>query len=315
MTDETTHRDEQDGDSRLNRRSVLRATSAAAVGTVGLGAASGTATAEEAEAEFLGNCLADLPAAPEDTPVVDLTGDGPATRGAMPSGADEVLFYVHGWLEDASGGGENQGAALADALDANGYSAPVVSVLWDSNTLNWWAGKEAAEAAGEAFADWLDGYMAANPDTTVRVVGHSLGGRAPYAMLDELSGSVTSVSAVGAANDPETVCADGRFGDGIASSADAVYDFHSKNDDIVCSAYKLLETTEGVGCLGAECDGGWFDDGSTPDTYTDVDVSDAVLNHCDYFRPDRGCVLRIVDWFDDDGTDVESDDEDDDGWW
>lgn len=314
MTDETTHQDEQDRDSGLNRRSVLKATSVAAVGTVGLGAASGTATAEAAEAEFLGNCLADLPQAPDDAPIVDLAGDGLATRGAMPSGDDEVLFYIHGWLEDASGGGENQGQALADALAANGYGAPVVSVLWDSNTLDWWGGKDAAEAAGAEFAGWLDGYMADNPDTRVRVVGHSLGGRAAYAMLDALDGSVTSVSAIGAANDPETVCADGRFGDGIAGSADAVYNFHSKNDDIVCSAYKLLEMTEGVGCVGAECDGGWFDDGSTPDTYADVEVTDAVLNHCDYFRPDRGCVPQIVDRFDDGGADAESDDEDD-GWW
>ncbi|SEO03995.1 Alpha/beta hydrolase of unknown function [Halorientalis persicus] len=315
MTDETTHQDEQDRDSRLNRRSVLKATSAAAVGTMGLGAATGTATAEEAEEAFLGNCLADLPAAPDDAPIVDLTGEGLATRGAMPSGADEVLFYIHGWLEDASGGGENQGQALADALDANGHDAPVVSVLWDSNTLNWWAGKDAAEAAGEAFAGWLDGYTSDNPDTTVRIVGHSLGGRAAYAMLDALEGSVTSVSAIGAANDPDTVCEDGRFGDGIASSADAVYNFHSENDDIVATAYRLLEMTEGVGAVGAECDDGWFDDGSTPDTYTDVDVSDAVLNHCDYFRPDRGCVPEVVDRFDGGGAEAESEENEDDGWW
>ncbi|AQL42361.1 hypothetical protein BV210_06375 [Halorientalis sp. IM1011] len=315
MTDETTHQDERDGVQGLNRRSVLKATSAVAVGTVGLAAATGTATAEEAEEEFLGNCLGDLPQAPEDAAIVDLTGEGLATRGDLPSGEDEVLFYIHGWLEDASGGGENQGQALANALEANGYDAPVVSVLWDSNTLNWWGGKDAAESAGEEFADWLDGYMSDNPDTTIRVVGHSLGGRASYAMLDALDGSIASVSAIGAANDPDTVCENGRFGDGIASSADAVYNFHSKNDDIVCSAYKLLEFTEGVGCVGAECDGGWFDEGSTPDTYTDVDVSEAVLNHCDYFRLDRGCVPEIVARFDDGSSgDGSSDDETDDGW-
>ena len=314
MTDETTHRDEQDGVSGLNRRSVLKATSAAAVGTVGFGAATGTATAEEAEAEFLGNCLGDVPQAPDDAPVVDLTGDGPTTRGAMPSGEDEVLFYIHGWLEDASGGGENQGHALSNALDSQGHDVPVVAALWESNTLNWWGAKDAADAAGRAFAGWLDGYMADNPDTTVQVVGHSLGGRASYSMLDALEGSVASVSAIGAANNPDTVCDDGRYGDGIASSADAVYNFHSKNDDIVCSAYKLLEMTEGVGCVGAACDDGWFDDGSTPDTYTDVDVSDAVLNHCDYFRPDVGCVSQLVDRIENGGTDATGDDGDD-GWW
>ncbi|MFB6084899.1 MAG: esterase/lipase family protein [Halorientalis sp.] len=317
--DDTTHHDEQERARGLNRRSVLRATSAAAVGAVGLGAATGTATAKEAEEAFLGNCLADVPEAPADAPIVDLTGEGLETRGAMPSGEDEVLFYIHGWLEDASGGGENQGQALANALEANGYDAPVVTVLWDSNTLDWWAGKDAAEAAGEDFAGWLDGYMRDNPGTTVRVVGHSLGGRASYAMLDALAGSVASVSTIGAANDPDTVCEEGRFGDGIASSADAVYNFHSKSDDIVCTYYKLLELTEGVGCVGAACDGGWFSDGSTPDTYTDVEVTDAVLNHCDYFRPDVGCVPQIVDRFGSgsgQGSDTGGEDDDgDDGWW
>ncbi|WP_299265258.1 alpha/beta hydrolase [Halorientalis sp.] len=316
MTNETTHETEQNRDRGLNRRSVLKATSAAAVGTVGLGAATGTATAEEAEEELLGNCLGDVPQAPDDAPVVDLTGDGPTTRGAVPSGENEVLFYIHGWLEDATGGGENQGQALAAALEGQGYGVSVVSVLWESNTLNWWGAKDAADATGTDFAGWLDSYMTDNPDTTARVVGHSLGGRAAYSMLDALEGTVASVSAVGAANDPDTVCEDGRYGDGIASSADAVYNFYSGNDDIVCGAYKLLEMTEAVGGVGAECDGGWFDEGSTPDTYTDVDVSESVLNHCDYFRPDVGCVPQMVDRIDGGGTDPAGDDGDDgDGWW
>jgi hypothetical protein len=74
--------------------------------------------------------------------------------------------------------------------------------------------------------------------------------------------------------------------------------------------------TEAVGGVGAECDGGWFDEGSTPDTYTDVDVSESVLNHCDYFRPDVGCVPQMVDRIDGGGTDPAGDDGDDgDGWW
>ncbi|WP_336000975.1 esterase/lipase family protein [Halorientalis halophila] len=312
MTDETTHDEERI--AGLNRRTVLKATSAAAVGATGIAAATGTATAEEAEEEFLGNCLGDLPQAPDDAPIVDLTGDDPATSGEIPSGEDEVLFYVHGWLEDASGGGENQGQALANALEANGYDAPVVSVLWESNTLNWWGGKDAAEAAGRDLADFLDDYASDNPDTTIRVVGHSLGGRASYAMLEGLDGSIASVSAIGAANDPDTVCEDGEWGDGIADSADAVYNFHSENDDIVCSAYKLLEMTEAVGCSGSDC-GGWFSDGSPPETYADVDVSDAVVNHCDYFRPDRGCVPQIVDRFDDDADAADEEEDEDDGWW
>ncbi|MFB6166323.1 MAG: esterase/lipase family protein [Haloarculaceae archaeon] len=214
----------------------------------------------------------------------------------MPTGEDEFVIYVHGYLEDLAGGGENQAKALQVALRKQGYRQPVVAALWDSNTLNWWKAKDAAERAGRELAGWIDDYLAGYPDTTVRVVGHSLGGRAAYAMLSALESDLASVSTLGAASDPDAVCRDGKWGSAIAGFDGPVYNFHSTRDGIVCRDYALLEFTPAVGCVGAACDG-LFTASSPPGNYRDVDVSTQVDHHCDYYRAEVGCVPQLVERF------------------
>lgn len=100
-----------------------------------------------------------------------------------------------------------------------------------------------------------------------------------------------NVSLIGGAVDPDSVCKGAEYGDGIANSAEAVYDYHSENDEVVCDVHALSEGTSGIGCVGSECDG------NAPANFTDVDVTDSVDAHCNYGKPDIGCVPEIVSNF------------------
>jgi pimeloyl-ACP methyl ester carboxylesterase len=302
-----TSKDEQGTDAEstrngIDRRRVLQGVAAGTVTVAGLSVTSGSAVAQ-GEDRLDGNCPAIPFGAPEDFPTVDLTGDSP-TASNVPAGQEEVVFFLHGWLEAFTGGAVNQSVALQEALAQNGKDVPVVAAKWPANSPNWFGQKDVSEQAGADLGGYLTDYTDANPDTTIRVVGHSLGGRGVYAMLDsaQYDTTVQSVSALGAAVNPVTVCDDGRFGAAIADGAEEVYNYHSEGDDIVCTIYDIPEGPSGVGCSGSDCPTGFFglDDGQ-PDNYTDVDVTGTVENHCDYFRPDVGCVDLVVnDWSDPD---------------
>lgn len=261
------------------RRSVLRATSVAAVGVVGVGGASNSASAGEVK-----DCT-DWPVnAPADYPTVDLTDE--PWESNVPHGVGEICVYVHGWNGMKSS--DDQAYTYETALNQNGYGQPVVTARWDSDTLNFWGAESNADTAGERLADWIRDYRAANPGTTIRLTGHSLGSRASLATLKALGGDqvVDTVTLLGAAVDDDTVC--DEYASGIQHSAGTVYNYHSRDDDTVCTLYGLQTWGSGLGCEGADCDG------STPGNYVDQDVTDDVDGHCNFMRPDIGCVSQIV---------------------
>lgn len=272
---------------------MLRGTTAAAVGAAGLGAASGAGAAsgsETASGSFLddpsiiGGCGGGWEDAPPEFPVIDLTRSDPVTRGDFPVGADEIAIFVHGFLEVIAGGGEDQGYTFDVALERDAdYDVDVAAAVWNSNT-DWVRAKRNADRAGERLASWLADYLSRCPDTTIRLVGHSLGGRVSLRTLDALGGTdvLETVSILGAAVDPDTVCADGEYADGIERSAEEVYSYYSNNDDIVCDLYRVDEGTEALGCDGSYCEDAA---GVPPENYEDVDVTGRVDGHCDYMKP------------------------------
>ncbi len=67
----------------------------------------------------------------------------------------------------------------------------------------------------------------------------------------------------------------GHWYDGIANRADEVRNYHSENDDVIGPDFGGADDT----ALGAE---GAPDSAATPNTYMDVDVTDAVENHGAY---------------------------------
>lgn len=271
--------------NRVNRRALLRGTAVAGVGAVGLTAASNTASAGEVI-----ECLK-WEDAPAPYPEIDLASPDVPTRDVPDT--SELALYAHGWMGRNTS--DDQAHSYATALEAEGYTEPVVSVTWDSNTLNFWGAERNATTAGERLAEWVRSYRADKPETTIRLAGHSLGGRLSLATLEALGGDevIETVSLLGAAVDDDSTCVGEDYGDGIEASAGHVYNYHSRNDAIVCGLYGLTTFGSGVGCDGAEC-GGWFRDGETPENYTDRDVTDKVDGHCDFPLPDAGCVDQVV---------------------
>lgn len=285
--------DTNDGGSgwRLDRRSVLKIAS-----TAGIGAAAGvgrTSADPVTGRRFFGECGENWDRAPVEYPFVDLRTPEPTTWGDFPAGASEIAVYVHGWLEKAARNGRSQGHTLETAFEQNDYTEPTIAAVWNSNQPAWEAAKYHADIAGERLADWLGDYLGTYPDTTVRIVPHSLGTRVTLEALAVLDGVevVDTVSPIGGAVNPETVCDGTRYASGIESSAGEVYNYHSENDEVVCEYYALAESTPGIGCAGADCGG------AVPDNYADEDVTDSVGRHCDYGKPDVGCVPEIVQYY------------------
>lgn len=274
--------------NETTRRRLLRTTSAATVGAVGLTAASGSASAGE-----LKDCT-DWPTAAQGYPTVDLTQASPA-RWGLSEVEDEVCVFVHGW--NGRERSDDQAYALDLALQQAGYDERVIVASWASDTLNFWEAEDNADDAGVRLGRWLRAEFQGDASTTVRLVGHSLGARVILGTLSELDGDVVvdSVSLVGAAVEDNSVCDSGRYADGIRNSADAVYSYRSEDDGTVCTIYDFSTIESGLGCEGADC-GSWWSPGSTPAAYHDVDVTNSVSGHCKYFQPDRpaGCMDRVV---------------------
>ena len=282
-------------DAAVSRRRLLQ-TAAATVGAGGVASTTGAASATD----FTG-CDEWLDA-PAEYPEIDLTGANPsASNFDGVEDDDEAVVFVHGWLGlDTS---TDQAHTLAEALDEPGYDEPVVAASWEADTPNYWRAEATTETAGQRLASWLESDRAALEERTVRLVGHSLGGRVCLEALTALGddASVETVSLVGTAVDDDSVCTDGEYADGIETSAGAVFNYHSENDDSVCYGYDIQSLASGLGCAGADCGGGLIrgtdNSDSTPENYTDVDMTNEVDDHCAYTKPDVGTVSQFVDDF------------------
>ncbi|SDQ20508.1 alpha/beta hydrolase [Natronobacterium texcoconense] len=283
---------DEENSSRVSRRHLLGSVAGASVGVAGLGAATDSASA----AGFTG--CDDWLDAPAEYPEIDLTSSNPtASNVDALEDEDEFAVYVHGWLGLETS--TDQAYTLEQALEDEAYDAPVVAASWEADTLNYWRAEGRTETAGRRLASWLS-TVADTEDATIRLVGHSLGGRVCLETLLALEDTaVESVALLGTAADDDSVCTDGRYAYGIATSGADVYNYHSGDDDSVCYGYDVQSLSSGLGCGGADCTGSLFtdDQGTTPEEYTDVDVTDTVDDHCDYAKPDVGCVPRVVDDF------------------
>lgn len=278
----------------VSRRRLLQTTAATAVGSAGFTGVSGSAAASG----FTG-CDEWLNA-PAEYPEIDLTSSNPsASNFDALEDESELVVYVHGWLGLETS--TDQADTLEQALEETDYDVPVVAASWEADTRNYWRAESRTGTAGQRLASWLASDRVALEERTVRLVGHSLGGRLCLETLTAFGGetAVDTVALVGTAADDDSICTDGEYAYGIDNGAQAVYNYHSESDDNVCYGYDLQSFASGLGCGGADCGGGWVtdDSGSVPENYTDVDVTDEVDDHCDYAKPEVGCVPQIVAGF------------------
>ncbi|MFB6083550.1 MAG: hypothetical protein ABEJ94_04825 [Halorientalis sp.] len=291
---------ERGSSSRTTRRSVLRGIAAGGTAAVGVGAMSGTASAAEEQCAFglnLKEAPADYPVVVRDPGFLGIGAGGLSETGAIPEGKDEVVLYIHGWLELLTGGAADQGYTLQRALRKAGYDKPTLAYNYPSSSPNWWGQKDGAEKSGREFASWLRDYREANPDTDIRLIVHSLGARTGAGLLDELVNEmggepVRSLEILGGAISREAVTVDGEFGAAIANGAEEVNNYWSSGDNILDEIFQIGEFgAEAVGAAGAP------DDAETPDNYNDVNVTGIVSGHCLYYDPKRGCIDTVVENF------------------
>ncbi|SEP87997.1 alpha/beta hydrolase [Natrinema salaciae] len=251
-----------DSATDLSRRRLLRTTATAIAAGAGLSAASGSTAADT-----------------DEIMEVDFRGGTPPIADA-PQGEDEVAFVVHGYTGSST---SVSGARTFQQTARDvGYTETVTAVTWDDSGLPWSA-EASARDTGAQFASWLGAYTDANPGTTIRLLGHSMGGIVQMETLAAIGGSFTveTADSIGSYEVSDAPCDCGDFGDAIRDSAGEVHNYYSTNDSIAR-----------LGDGQADCSG-WFCDGTTPNNYDDVDVSDSVSDHTSY-KESPGCVSAIV---------------------
>ncbi|MDS0475991.1 DUF726 domain-containing protein [Natrinema sp. 1APR25-10V2] len=258
-----------------SRRRILKAVGTSLVAGAGIVGMSGTAMA--------GNCDSFMDA-PSDFPYVK---DG-KKYGDYPKKASEVTYFIHGWNVGSVELAQDQAYTCKKALEQNGYTKPVVAVRWPSDTLTWAGGKDNANEAGHMWADFVR--KENNKKDTIRSIGHSLGARVTCVALedlhDEYGETYTSADLIGGAIEQDFPAKEGHWGDDIAGAVGQFHNYFNEDDQVLDDTFQTRELDAAVGEEGL--------DGTPVHNYTDVDVTDQVDAHCDYFRPDIGCMDRVV---------------------
>ena len=256
MADNDTSTDRPARESTMDRRTLLKATGTTIVGGAGLAAASNSASAQ-----FLGG--------PEIINVEDGLF-GWSADGSLPV-TDELLIFIHGWFGDTTV--SSQASDVLSSLEGGGYSPDAtVEIEWPATTINFAGAEGDTENVGNVVAGLVEDFYDSGGGS-VRLVGHSLGGRAVYWTSTKLSSGyeIETVAGLGAAADGSEICGD-PWNSGLSNTCE-VRNYHSQNDSTVGSAYGGLGDTA-LGTEGAGC--------NPAPNYTDVDVTASVGGHLEY---------------------------------
>jgi pimeloyl-ACP methyl ester carboxylesterase len=270
----------------MTRRRFLLSTAAVTTG-VSLGVTGSVAA---------GTGACQFPSSPDDYPFIE--GETQTVHGDFPDTTDELTIFINGYLsDDFTEPGEDQGHVAATNAAANGYTpsaihsdAPYSIVTWAWDSFGTWAGmKWKAENQGTALAHWLhDTYRPDNPDTCVRLLGHSLGARVVVSCLRTLDTnnweSVRTAALLGGAIDDQSVAVDGQWGPYIAAATNRLNNYYKTNDQTLDDSYETREWSKAVGEVGC--------DGTPPRNYTDHNVTKEVEDHCTYVK--EGNVMPVV---------------------
>ena len=261
-------------DRPLTRRTVLKGTAvAAAAGFTGVTAFSGGVAATDHQ------------------PHLNMDG---SMGGSWPSD-DEIAFLNPGYTTspDEYPTGVDQAATAEEGAHEAGYQYEVAGFNYDLDTTLFSTAESRADDYALVLADWVND----NPQGyhTIRIFGHSLGGRVTLECLQHLDTTVDSATLLVPAVDADSVTeggwlsSDGKYYDGIAN-ADQVTNFYKEDDEV------LDWLSDPLGQVGA--------DGDTPDNFYEQNVTNTVEDHYSpfYTQDEGGCWPEILDQWDDPET-------------
>ncbi len=201
----------------------------------------------------------------------------------LPEEPDELLVHVHGWQNDRDCGIDAI-ETTAETYEDVEYEGTVTGLTWDSEYA-WWNAKEIAEKNALKLAAFLREFAEDNPDTEIRLQGHSLGARVLAETVLELHESddeddelVTSVVFLAGAIDDDSVSLDGEYGEAIESVVDHAENFWMEDDSVLNWAYETYEWTSAIGNAGS--------DGEAPDNYTDHEIT-RDIGHSDHYQDEQ----------------------------
>jgi pimeloyl-ACP methyl ester carboxylesterase len=225
----------------------------------------------------------------------DVTGDVPGYEGDPP---EELVVMIHGFSQTPKEAREDIIGPASGGFRAAGYDGPVVGYTWDSDfdTLEWWDTVDIATRNGLKLGQFLADHHDRSPDTTVRVVGHSLGAEIVLNAIEELDrakirDAVDSVTMLGAAVDDEAPSTwagplEDEYGHEIERAVGSFDNFYKTDDETLTGQYEFAEWDSALGASGIE--------GHAPGNYSDHEV-DYVGGHEQYFLEDTGCAGAVVD--------------------
>jgi len=218
----------------------------------------------------------------------DTQGTIPGLDGGSP---EELIVFIHGWAHDEERA-QTKFRQVTEALRQNGTESPVVGYSWDSDTdtLEWWPAVEIADLNADKFGTFVRDHRDASPDTTLRVIAHSLGAKTiaetvEFFMDREYDVSIDSIDLLGGAIGDDSVAMDGEYGEAIEYGCDNFRNYYKSDDETLGGQYELAMWNGAVGKYGIE--------GAAPENYTEIDVT-YVNAHDDYPKPDVGCIPDVV---------------------
>lgn len=210
---------------------------------------------------------------------------------------DELVVMAHGFGNTAEYAREVFGET-AGSLAGNGYGSPLVGFTWDADLggdLSWWDTEDIADRNGPKLAAFLHDYLGATSATSIRLVGHSLGARVVLSTLSALkeagqTGRIRSATLLGGAVPADAVTKDGDFYGAVSAVPDRFTNYYKTDDETLGGKYEIAEILDwecpdALGRTGVQ--------GTPPDNYAEVDVTDQVTEHSSYYRPGN-CVDDVV---------------------
>jgi len=218
---------------------------------------------------------------------------------------DEILFWPNAW--DKSRADVNRRfPKYVESLRQAGYDGPCVVFEWPSEdpAVLWRVTAEKARMAGRKFGEFLRNYRQRNPETTIHVVGFSLGSEVATSAAADLhergwDGEIDDLALLGAATQDQKLSGSGDFGPGCEAVYGGIDNFYKTDDDTLSNQFKVGEFDGALGTEGIE--------GRPPENYEEHQV-DWVDAHDYYWSHEKGCIRSVVaEWNDDDDSRVGTD--------